>query len=123
MTDGPSGTPRKSWRERLGLRQPVPDRDEWVPVTAAPIDNAETGFSSDATQAAQALKDAGVEAQQRPFVLPDSTGFMGAAGGFSRGVTDRIQVAVLVHRRDFERAKEVLRPHDSEPEPVQDESE
>jgi hypothetical protein len=96
-----------------------------VPVTTALIDNAETGFSTTAARAAQLLTDTGIETEQHPYALPDNTGSLGLSGAIPSPV-DRIQVAVVVRRRDLERAKEVLRPHvnlpdDPEPEPISDE--
>ncbi len=124
MIDSPSGRPRKSWREHLGLGQPELDPDDWVSVTSTRIDDAETGFSRAAARAAQALTDAGIETEQRPYALPDTTGYHRLPGAIP-GPADRIRVAVLVRRRDLERAKEVLRPHvslpdDPGPEPICD---
>ncbi len=125
MTNGPTGRPRKNWRERLGLGQPEPGPADWVSVISARVTDAETGFSRTAARAAQVLTDAGMETEQRPYTLPDNTSFNRLPGAISSPV-DRIRVAVLVRRRDLERAKEVLRPHvglpdDPEPEPISDE--
>jgi hypothetical protein len=94
-------------------------------VTSARIDNAETGSSTTAARAAQVLTDTGIETQQRPYALPDNTGYLRLSGAIPSPV-DRIRIAVLVRRRDLERAKEVLRRHvhlpdDPEPEPISDE--
>jgi hypothetical protein len=119
MVNGSSSGPKKSWRDWLGLRAPAPDPNDWVLATSARVDNAETSHSKGAARAAQALEHAGLEVQQRPYVLPDETGFNRAAGGFSPSGVDRIRIAVLVHRRDLERATAVLHPHDGERDPVQ----
>jgi hypothetical protein len=103
-----SRRPNKTWLQRLGLREAAPDPAEWVPVFWAGVNDLETGFSQAAADAAKALEDAGLEVTQQPHVLPDDTGFNQAAGGFSPSASGRIRIAVLVHRRDFERAKEVL---------------
>ena len=63
---------RRTWRERLGLQPPQQDPDEWVPVTSATVDDANTGFSSLASRSAKALEAEGVETQQKPYVLPDT---------------------------------------------------
>lgn len=94
-------------------------------VILAHANNAQTGFSRTAARAAQELTDASIEAEQRPYTLPDSTGFHALPGAIPSPF-DRIRVAVLVRRRDLERANEVLRPHvglpdDPEPEPISDE--
>jgi hypothetical protein len=96
-----------------------------VSVISALIDNAETGFSTTAARAAQVLTDTGIETEQRPYALPDNTGYLRLSGAIPSPV-DRIRVAVLVLRHDLERAKQVLRPHvhlpdDPEPEPISDE--
>jgi hypothetical protein len=124
MIDRPFGRPKKGWRERLGLKQPEPDPEDWVSVTSARINNFVTGFSRTAARAAQALTDTGIETEQRPYALPDTTGYQRLPGAIP-SPADRIRVAVLVRRRDLERAKEVLRPHvsladDPEPEPISD---
>jgi hypothetical protein len=125
MTDGPSGRPRKSWRERLGVQRPAPDPDDWVSVISARVNDAETGFSGTAVRAAKVLTESGIQTERRPYALPDSGGYLRLPGALPSSV-DRIRVAVLVRRRDLERAKEVLRPHvglpdDPEPEPISDE--
>jgi hypothetical protein len=96
---------RRTWRERLGLQPPPQDPDAWVPVTSASVDNAQTGFSSLASRSAKALEAAGIETQQKPYVLPDEP----ATHTSGPEVTDRIRVAVLVHYRDLDRAREQLR--------------
>ena len=97
-----SGEPKKSWRDRLGLRQAAPDPDEWVPVSSAHVDNAETGFSKGAARVVQVLEDAGRETEQRPYVLPDHTGYHALNPA---GVNERIGVAVLVRQRDLDAAR------------------
>jgi len=121
MAGGPvRKTRKKSWLERLGL-QAAPDPEEWVLASSGRID-ANTGDSRAAAEAARALSQAGIEAQQKRYVLPDNAGFNQAAGGFTPSVTDRIRVGVLVHRRDLEQAKEVLGRGDREPEPTDEET-
>jgi hypothetical protein len=88
-----------------GSSRPPQDPDEWVPVTSATVDDANTGFSSLASRSAKALEAAGIETQQKPYVLPDAP----ATQTSGPDVTDRIRVAVLVHYRDLDRARERLR--------------
>jgi hypothetical protein len=110
--------------ERLGLQHSAPDPDDWVPVVSARITDAEAVSSSTADRAAQVLTNAGIETEQRPYALPDGTGFNALPGAIA-SPADRVRVAVAVRRRDLGRAKEVLRPHvglpdDPEPEPISD---
>ena len=72
--DRSSSAPTRTWRERLGLQAPPPDPDEWVPVISGRVEDAETGFSGRALRAAEVLEDAGIEAQQRPYVACDRLG-------------------------------------------------
>jgi hypothetical protein len=125
MAHGPQERPKKPWRERLGLVAPAPDPADWVSVLSARITDAETGASRAAAVAAQVLTDAGVETEQRPYTVADTTGFHTLPGAIPSPV-DCIRVAVLVRRRDLEHAKDLLRPHvglpdDPEPEPISDE--
>ena len=83
------------------------------------------GLLEDRRSGSKVLTDSGIETEQRPYTLPDSGGYLRLPGVIPSPV-DRIRVAVLVRRRDLERAKEVLRPHvglpdDPEPEPISDE--
>ena len=75
-----------------------------MPVTSASVDNPQTGFSSLASRAAKALETAGIETQQKPYALPDEP----ATRSSGPDVIDRIRVAVLVHHRDLDRARERL---------------
>jgi len=94
-------------RQRLGLRPSPPDPDEWVAVASARIDDTDTGDSMIASRLAEVLGEAGIEAQQRRYVVPDNHSLPTFTSG--PGARDRLQVAVLVRRRDLQRTQERLR--------------
>ncbi|MGO9788802.1 MAG: hypothetical protein ACLP8S_04495 [Solirubrobacteraceae bacterium] len=104
MIDGPSGRPRRSWRERLELQHAVPDPDDWVSVVSARINDAETGSSRTVARAAKVLTDSGIQTEQRPHTLPDSGGYLRLPGAIPSPV-ERVRVAVLVRRRDWSAPK------------------
>jgi hypothetical protein len=61
------------------------------------------------------LIDAGIEAQQRPYVVPDNSGLAAAVLLVNRSAAERVQVAVLVHTRDLSRARSIVADaHDPE---------
>jgi hypothetical protein len=125
MSDHRSPRTGKSWRERLGLAPAAPDPDDWVPVLSARVTDPGAHTSRTATRAAQLLTESGVEFEQRPYTLPDDGGYHRLVGTVPSAV-DRVRIAVLVRRRDLERAKDLLRPHmgladDPEPDPISDE--
>ena len=93
MSDGSFGRPTKNWRARLGLQQPAPDPDDWVSVISARVNDAEAGFSRTAARAAQVLTDSSIETEQRPYTLPDNTGFQRLPGAIPSPL-DRVRVAV-----------------------------
>jgi hypothetical protein len=72
------------------------------------MDDADTGASNYAKTIAQALTDAGIEAQQRPYVVPDNRGLAAAVLLVNQSAADRLQVAVLVHTRDVAAARSVV---------------
>jgi hypothetical protein len=102
-----SGGKRRSWRERFGRTAPAPDPDAWVALVSEHIDDPATGASEHAKRVAAALEEQAIEVQLRPYVPPDQPGAIPAVTGLSalRSVDDRIRVAVLVRRRDLERAR------------------
>jgi hypothetical protein len=110
MNEGSSPRPKRSWRERLGLQQPAPDPDEWVTAVSTVVDDTETGFSELADSAVTALAQDGIETERRPYVIPDRGG-VNWLPGFTPNASDRIRIAVLVRRRDLERARAALGPH------------
>jgi hypothetical protein len=54
------------------------------------------------------LADAGVQAQARPYVLPDDSPRRGWMGDVGPDAEARLRVAVVVRRRDLAKAEEVL---------------
>jgi hypothetical protein len=108
-SDEPSTGSRRGWRQRLGLKPATADDSgTWVAVASGQVDDAETGFSEQATRVADALKAAGIEVRLHPYVVPDQrgtgVGLIGAALLVSSpGVTERIRVAVQVHPREVDR--------------------
>jgi hypothetical protein len=97
------------WLKKLGLEPAPPPPEQWVPLVAGRVDDAETGFSRLASGVAGVLKDAGIDAQQRPYVVPDQNV---AVASWLRGTfvgpsaTERIRIAVLVHYGDLEQARQ-----------------
>lgn len=94
----------------FGLRSAAPSHEDLVPVGSAAVDDPQTGFSEDAARVTRLLTDAGVEAHQRPYVLPDRA-INSLPLAQSPNPVDRIRIAVVVHATDLERAKEILRTH------------
>jgi hypothetical protein len=107
--------PKHRWLAWVGLQEPPPDPEAWVPVATGPVDDSGTGASSYASTISQALTDAGIEARQRPYVVPDNRGLAAALLVVNQSAADRVRVAVLVRARDLERARSVVgTAHDSE---------
>jgi hypothetical protein len=99
-----SGAPRRSWLQRLGLQEPPPDPDAWVEVASFRIDSDQGSRS--AARAVATLGRAGIEAQQRPYVLPDPGTAVLVSG--APDPVERIRVAVLVRNGDRHHATELL---------------
>jgi hypothetical protein len=75
------------------------------------IDEPETGFSDAAAKISGALAEAGIEAQQRVYARPDqgrTSAFTVQALVGGLPAVNRVRIAILVHNRDLERAKNVL---------------
>jgi hypothetical protein len=102
----PSSTAQHRWLEWLGLQEPPPEPDTWVPVARGfGIDDFKTDSSQIASRLVDVLSGAGIRAHQRSYGF-DTTragaALVGAGGG---GMVKR--VAVLVHNRDRARATEI----------------
>jgi len=100
--------PKHRWLAWVGLQEPPPDPDAWVPVATGRVDDPDTGASNYASAVVRVLADAGIEAHQRPYVVPDNAGLVAAALLDTRSVDDRVRVAVLAHSVDLERARSVV---------------
>jgi hypothetical protein len=72
------------------------------------VDDSDTGAADYSSAIVKALAEAGVEARQRPYVVPDNSGLAAAANLVNQSAPDRVRVAVLVHTRDLERAKSIV---------------
>jgi hypothetical protein len=110
---GQHGAPKqRRWLKWVGLQEPPVDPEAWMAVVQdLTVDDVETGLCEKAALIAEALKAAGIEAQQRAYVRADQGRLSGVAwgslvGGASAG--DRVRVAVLVHNRDLEQANIVV---------------
>jgi hypothetical protein len=112
MTDPHEPPKQHRWLKWMGLQEPPVDPEAWMAVVQdLAVDDVETGLCEKAALVAEALKEAGIEAQQRAYVRADQGRISGVAwgalvGGASAG--DRVRVAVLVHNRDLEQAKIVV---------------
>lgn len=111
-------------RKWAGLQQPQEPRvdpDAWTPLARdLPVDDAETGRCEQAAKLVARLNAAGIEGRQHPYVLQDDIS-IGRSGlrllGPGPAAADRIRVAVLVRRRDLERAAELVAGHVTKPDP------
>jgi hypothetical protein len=113
--DQPAQKRKHRWLAWVGLEEPPADPEAWVPVATGRVDDADTGASNYASAIAQALADAGIEAQQRPYVVPDNSGLAAAVLLVNQSAGERVRVAVLVHNRDLARARPVVgNAHDPE---------
>jgi hypothetical protein len=113
--DQPAEKRKHRWLAWMGLQERPPDPEAWVPVATGRVDDPDTGASNYASTIAQALADAGIEAQQRPYVVPDNRGLASAVLLVNRSAAERVQVAVLVHGHDVARARSVVgNAHDPE---------
>lgn len=91
---------RHKWLEWLGLQEPPPEADTWVPVARAFVS------STDASRLVDRLGAAGIDGRQRTYSFDNTRpSLIGAA--WSGEVEAR--VAVLVHDRDRPRAIEIAR--------------
>jgi hypothetical protein len=106
--DQPAEKPKHRWLARLGLQEPPPDPEAWVAVATGRVDDPDTGASNYAKTIGQALTDAGIEAEQRPYVVPNHRGLAAAVLLFNQSAADRVQVAVLVRTRDVAAARSVV---------------
>jgi hypothetical protein len=112
MTDPREAPKQHRWLKWVGLQEPPADPDAWMAVVQdLTVDNVETGHCERAFRVAEALKAAGIEAQQRAYVRTDQGRVSGMSWGAFVGGTpagDRVRVAVLVHNRDLEQANIVV---------------
>lgn len=111
----------RKWAGLQQRPQPPVDPDAWTPVAQdLPVDDAETGHCEEAAKLVARLTAAGVEARQHVYVLQDDIS-IGRSGfrllGPGPAAADRIRVAVLVHRRDLERAGELVAGNVTKPDP------
>jgi len=117
----PSDGREHKWLEWLGLEEPPPDADSWVPVARDfQIDDVNAGSSSEAARLVDQLSRAGIQAQQRSYELDAAVEteeslnlFAGGAAVSSESFT---HVAVGVHNRDRARATEIVRQFEHESE-------
>jgi hypothetical protein len=113
--DQPAEKPKRRWLAWLGLQERPPNPEAWVPVATGRVDDTDTGASKYANTIAQALTDAGIEAEQRPYVVPDNSGLAAAVLLVNRSAAERVQVAVLVHTHDLAQARSIVaNAHDPE---------
>jgi hypothetical protein len=112
MTDPHEAPKQHRWLKWVGLQEPPADPEAWIPVVKdLGVDDAETGVCKAASRVTQALKAAGIEAEQRAYVRTDQGRVSGMSWGAFVGGTpaaDRVKVAVLVHHRDLEQAASVV---------------
>ncbi len=92
-----------------------------MPVASFEVEDRDDGTSARAADLVRSLSDAGIRAEQRPYMVPDVR-----VSWFTSGpaVNDRIRVAVLVHSRDVERATRLSHEREAtipELEPISDE--
>jgi hypothetical protein len=103
----PSGNAKHRWLKWLGLQEPPPEPDTWVPIARGfDIDEFKTDSSEIASRLVDLLSGADIRAHQRSYEF-DTTRVPGAAlvGASAGGMVKR--VAVLVHNRDRARATEI----------------
>lgn len=110
IDDHGSDKPKHKLLKWVGLQAPPPDPESWVLVATGAVDNAGTGASDYASTIAKALGGKNIEARQHPYVVPDNTGLAAGAMPVSKSTVARVRVAVLVHRRDLDRARAVVDP-------------
>jgi hypothetical protein len=112
MTDPHEAPKRHRWLKWVGLEEPPVDPEAWMAVVKdLGVDDVDSGVCKAATRVAEALKAAGIEADQRVYVRTDQGRVSGMSWGAFVGGTpaaDRVKVAVLVHNRDLERATSVV---------------
>ena len=112
MTDPHQAPKQHRWLKWVGLQEPPVDPDAWMAVVKdLAVDDAETGVCVAAARVTEALKAAGIEAEQRAYVRTKQGRVSGMSWGAFVGGTpaaDRVKVAVLVHNRDLERARSVV---------------
>jgi hypothetical protein len=94
---------RHAWLEWIGLQDPPPTADTWVPVVKGlPLDDPKARSSTLGARLVRELSSAGIEAQQRLYEFYD------VKPGVIMPGTGMVKcVAVGVHERDLPRAVEV----------------
>ena len=107
----PSDTRKHKWLEWLGLEEPPPEPDSWVPIARGfHIDDFKTGSSSAAARLVDRLSGVGIQARQRSYELDaavetaESVAVIGDIDSFGGNFK---RVAVGVHNRDRARATEI----------------
>ncbi len=102
--DGSGAPRRRSWRQRLGLAPEAPGPEDWVRAAEIRVD--ESGKPRHLDRAVSRLREAGMETQQRPYVIPDEN----SRYGFPiPDASERVRIAILVRARDLDRARELLK--------------
>lgn len=126
MQDDEPAHPHR-WLKWMGLQEHPEDPDAWVAVTTdLPIDDDSNGSSELASRIVARLSEAGIEAQQKSYVRPDTMRTVGTSYGilFDAGpaAPDRIRFAVIVRHRDLERAGQLVAEvsRESAPRPISD---
>lgn len=109
---------KRGWLERLGLKADRPNPEEWV-IVASSSDDTETN-SNYVDRTVELLKEAGIQAEAKPYVLPNDSALSGITGSDAPTARARVRLAVAVRRRDQVRAEEILRSR-PKPEPISDE--
>jgi hypothetical protein len=112
MTDPHQAPKLHKWLKWVGLQEPPVDPEAWMAVVKdLGVDDAETGVCVAAARVTEALKAAGIEADQRAYVRTEQGRVSGMSWGAFVGGTpasDRVKVAVLVRNRDLEQAASVV---------------
>jgi hypothetical protein len=109
IVEGSDSPKQHKWLRWVGLQDPPPEADSWVPVVRGlQISDVKTHTSTLGARLVDRLSDAGIQAQQRSYEFNDrSAGVQSVSGlpGLAGHIVTR--VAVLVHNRDRERATQI----------------
>ena len=100
----PEDDAKHHWLAWLGLQEPPPTAESWMPVARAFRIDAPDNTSSMAGELVKTLQGEGIDAQQRSYALTPR-GQYWPSGTADRGLT--VSVAVGVHNRDRARATEI----------------
>lgn len=117
----PTDKREHKWLEWLGLEEPPPEPDSWVPIARGfYIDDVKAGSSSEAARLVDRLSGAGIQARHRSYELDaadetaESITLFGRPGTVADG--SFTHAAVGVHDRDRTRATEIARQFEHESE-------